>query len=318
MNQSSLKNILSAKFDFNVWKELLDKFFPKVDFFTSIATITDSLVKSGGQVGNIHLDDGRSLAIFCFEVADNVQISRNRKSLRDIAAKYVDQGLIHGALVFYYSQNQDDYRLTFVAKQTYFNENGELVKKETAPKRYTFLLGKNESCTTAASRLLELANKKELPKHITEMLDELGIEPKKATYVGELFTDEAGIHYQVSYRIAGIIIDISNSDDENISVYLDKVPSNRDKIVFVLNIYKCIERRQTFGGIDNLYIRLYDPDSKKALVEYRVTGNFKNDTALVIGMAYRKNGAWVFRAIGKGTRASSVSEVAKDCLTICI
>ena len=160
MNQSSLKNILSAKFDFNVWKELLDKFFPKVDFFTSIATITDSLVKSGGQVGNIHLDDGRSLAIFHFEVADNVQISRNRKSLRDIAAKYVDQGLIHGALVFYYSQNQDDYRLTFIAKQTFFNENGELVKKETAPKRYTFLLGKNESCTTAASRLLELANKK--------------------------------------------------------------------------------------------------------------------------------------------------------------
>ena len=160
MNQSSLKNLLSAKFDFNVWKELLDKFFPKVDFFTSIATITDSLVKSGGHVGNIRLDDGRSLAIFRFEVADNVQISRNRKSLRDIAAKYVDQGLIHGALVFYYSQNQDDYRLTFVAKQTYFNENGELVKKETAPKRYTFLLGKNESCTTAASRLLELANKK--------------------------------------------------------------------------------------------------------------------------------------------------------------
>ena len=160
MNQSSLKNILSAKFDFNVWKELLDKFFPKVDFFTSIATITDSLVKSGGQVGNIHLDDGRSLAIFHFEVADNVQISRNRKSLRDIAAKYVDQGLIHGALVFYYSQNQDDYRLTFIAKQTFFYENGELVKKETAPKRYTFLLGKNESCTTAASRLLELANKK--------------------------------------------------------------------------------------------------------------------------------------------------------------
>lgn len=160
MNQSSLKNILSAKFDFNVWKELLDKFFPKVDFFTSIATITDSLVKSGGHVGNIRLDDGRSLAIFRFEVADNVQISRNRKSLRDIAAKYVDQGLVHGALVFYYSQNQDDYRLTFVAKQTFFNENGELVKKETAPKRYTFLLGKNESCTTAASRLLELANKK--------------------------------------------------------------------------------------------------------------------------------------------------------------
>ena len=160
MNQAYLKNILSAKFDFNVWQDLLEKIFPKVEIFTSVAKITDSHVKDGGHVGNIRLDDGRSLAIFHFEVADNVQISRNRKSLRDIAAKYVDQGLIHGALVFYYSQNQDDYRLTFIAKQTYFNESGELVKKETTPKRYTFLLGMNEPCTTAASRLMELVNKK--------------------------------------------------------------------------------------------------------------------------------------------------------------
>ena len=144
MNQAYLKNILSAKFEFNIWKDLLEKIFPKVEIFTSVAKITDSHVKDGGHVGNIRLDDGRSLAIFRFEVADNVQISRNRKSLRDIAAKYVDQDLIHGALVFYYSQGQDDYRLTFIAKQTYFNESGELVKKETAPKRYTFLLGKNE------------------------------------------------------------------------------------------------------------------------------------------------------------------------------
>ena len=160
MNQAYLKNILSAKFDFNVWKELFDKFFPKVEIFTTVAKISDIHVKDGGHIGNIRLDDGRSLAIFRFEVADNVIISRNRKSLRDIAAKYVDQGLIHGALVFYYSQNQDDYRLTFIAKQTYFNESGELVKKETAPKRYTFLLGKNEPCTTAAIRLMELADKK--------------------------------------------------------------------------------------------------------------------------------------------------------------
>lgn len=159
MNQAYLKNILSARFDFNIWKDLLDKIFPKVEIFTSVTKIADSHVKDGGHVGNIRLDDGRSLAIFRFEVADNVQISRNRKSLRDIAAKYVDQGLIHGALVFYYSSNQEDYRLTFVAKQTYFNENGELVKKETAPKRYTFLLGSNEPCTTAASRLKELADK---------------------------------------------------------------------------------------------------------------------------------------------------------------
>ena len=177
MNQAYLKNILSAKFDFDIWKDLLEKIFPKVEFFTSIAKITDSHVKDGGHVGNIRLDDGRSLAIFRFEVADNVQISRNRKSLRDIAAKYVDQGLIHGALVFYYSQDQDDYRLTFIAKQTYFNKNGELVKKETAPKRYTFLLGKNEPCTTATSRLIELANKKNYGSiYLTDVIDAFSVE----------------------------------------------------------------------------------------------------------------------------------------------
>ena len=177
MNQAYLKNILSAKFDFDIWKDLLENIFPKVEIFTSVAKIADSHVKDGGHVGNIRLDDGRSMAIFRFEVTDNVQISRNRKSLRDIAAKYVDQGLIHGALVFYYSPNQDDYRLTFIAKQTYFNESGELVKKETAPKRYTFLLGKNEPCTTAASRLIELANKKNYGSiYLTDVIDAFSVE----------------------------------------------------------------------------------------------------------------------------------------------
>ena len=177
MNQAYLRNILSAKFDFDIWKDLLEKIFPKVEIFTSVAKIADSHVKDGGHVGNIRLDDGHSMAIFRFEVVDNVQISRNRKSLRDIAAKYVDQGLINGALVFYYSQNQDDYRLTFIAKQTYFNESGELVKKETAPKRYTFLLGKNEPCTTAASRLKELADKKTYGSiYLTDVTDAFSVE----------------------------------------------------------------------------------------------------------------------------------------------
>jgi len=51
---------------------------------------------------------------------------------------------------------------------------------------------------------LKLAREKELPKYITEILEVLGISPEKATYVGELFTDHAGIHYQFSYRIAGV------------------------------------------------------------------------------------------------------------------
>ena len=53
---------------------------------------------------------------------------------------------------------------------------------------------------------LKLAEMKKLPLYITQILDDLDIPPEKATYVGELYTDDKGILYQFSYRIAGTII----------------------------------------------------------------------------------------------------------------
>lgn len=158
MIKIDLINKLRSSFEFSIWKELFDVIFSPscVQYFSQEVPVDTAFIKGGGHIGTIRLDDGRSLAIFIFEVADNIDISRNRKGLRDIAAKYVDQSLIHGALVLYYSNNQTDYRLTFTAKQSSFNESGQLIKTETAPKRYTFLLGPNEPCTTAANRLYEL------------------------------------------------------------------------------------------------------------------------------------------------------------------
>ena len=160
MTAKELQNKLSARFDFDEWKGILIEMFPKVEFFTSVNQVSHELIKDGGQVGMIRLDDGRSLAIYKFEVKDNVLIDRNRKGLREIAAKTIDQSIIHGVLAFYYSKNVSDYRLTFIAKQTSFTEDGELVQSETAPKRYTFLLGENEPCRTATERLYELISQK--------------------------------------------------------------------------------------------------------------------------------------------------------------
>ena len=160
MTPIELRNKLSAKFDFEQWIGILREMFPKVEIFSHINQVSHTLVKSGGQVGSIRLDDGRSLAIYTFEVSDKVLINRNRKGLRDIAAQTIDQSIIHGILAFYYSTNVADYRLTYIAKQSSFNENGELITSETAPKRYTFLLGENEPGRTASDRLYELILKK--------------------------------------------------------------------------------------------------------------------------------------------------------------
>ena len=177
MEKSELKNILSSVFDFEQWKNILIEMFPRVEFFTRVNQVSHDLIKNGGQAGMIRLDDDRSLAIYTFEVNDNVLIGRNRKGLREIAANPIDQSIIHGALAFYYSKNVPDYRLTFIAKQTSFNEAGELIKTETAPKRYTFLLGENEPCRTAAERLFELISKKKTSSiKLADVIDAFSVE----------------------------------------------------------------------------------------------------------------------------------------------
>lgn len=65
--------------------------------------------------------------------------------------------------------------------------------------------------------------------------------------------------------------------------------------------------------VRNLYIKLYDPDSKKTLIQYRVNGNMGRDTAIVIGMAYKKNGSWNFKAIGRSLRVPDVRTLASRC-----
>lgn len=119
------------------------------------------------------------------------------------------------------------------------------------------------------------------------------------------------IHHGDNLTGAG---DVQDGDDENISVFLDKVPQNRDKLVFVLNIFACDDRRQTLDSVRNLYIKLYDPDSKKTLIQYRIDGNRGRDTAMVIGMAYRKNGSWTFKAIGRSLRCPDVHKLARQCV----
>ena len=59
---------------------------------------------------------------------------------------------------------------------------------------------------------LNLAKSRKLPVSVKEVLDRLDIPAEKATYVCELYTDDSGIHYQFSYRIAGRILSESESN----------------------------------------------------------------------------------------------------------
>lgn len=171
MKEKDLKDILKSKFTLaedkffpDHWKTVLSLFFRKIDYFSHPENLfaENDRVVDGKQIGTVKLDDGKQLAIFTVEVADRISIIRNRQGLREIAATHIDQNIIHGSLAFFYNKNQSDYRFSFIAKEASIDlETGELIKGETKPKRYTYLLGANEACTTPAKRMLVLADKKE-------------------------------------------------------------------------------------------------------------------------------------------------------------
>ncbi|BAV07385.1 Type II restriction/modification system, DNA methylase subunit YeeA [Filimonas lacunae] len=163
MNERQIKDIFKNGGSVTVWKPILDFVFGNVEYFSTPSNPfrEDKNVISGKQVGRIRLDQDKFISIFEVEVNDHINIERNRQGLREIAVKYIDQNITHGALVFYHSRNQALYRLTFIAKWSEIDlKTGEFKKGETQKRRYTYLLGENQSGSTAAKRLLEIAAKK--------------------------------------------------------------------------------------------------------------------------------------------------------------
>lgn len=94
-----------------------------------------------------------------------------------------------------------------------------------------------------------------------------------------------------------------DGDDEVISIDLDTVSSSVSKIVCCVTIDQAIARRQTFGMVNNSYVRLVNKDNGKELCRFELKDNSSTDTAVVFAELVRDNGSWVFHTIGEGKQA---------------
>lgn len=91
-----------------------------------------------------------------------------------------------------------------------------------------------------------------------------------------------------------------SGDDETMTLELNKIPSNIDKISFAATIYDAENRLQNFGMVDNSYIRAYNADTNEELFKYELNEDFSLETGIIAGELYRKNGEWKFNAVGSG------------------
>ena len=110
-----------------------------------------------------------------------------------------------------------------------------------------------------------------------------------------------GVIYFGNLNGEGIYLHGDNrTGDEKISVDLDKLPSKCEKVIFALNIYDAVSRKQGFSRVKNAYIRLLNEDNRnKEICRYNLSEDGGDNTALLFAELNRANGSWQFKAKGE-------------------
>lgn len=102
-----------------------------------------------------------------------------------------------------------------------------------------------------------------------------------------------------------------DGDDEQIVVDLASLPTQYDRIGFVVNIYQAKQRNQHFGLIQNAFIRIVDADTNQELCRYNLSENYDARTAMIFGELNRSDDGWKFNAVGQPTYDNSLSETVE-------
>ena len=92
-----------------------------------------------------------------------------------------------------------------------------------------------------------------------------------------------------------------DGDDETIEINLQNINPSIEKIVFVVTIHNAMQKRQTFGMINNSYVRLVDLDQNgKELCRFNLKENGSTATSVIFAELYRDGQDWQFKAVGEG------------------
>ena len=100
-------------------------------------------------------------------------------------------------------------------------------------------------------------------------------------------------------------------DSEQILVDLTRVPAYVARIVFVVNIYDCVKRKQHFGMVEDAYIRIVDKGNNETIASYNLTEDYSGKTSMIVGEIYRQGGGWKFNAIGQPGYEAGIVDLVK-------
>lgn len=92
-----------------------------------------------------------------------------------------------------------------------------------------------------------------------------------------------------------------DGDDETIIIDLDVINPNIAKIAFLVSIHNAQAKRQTFGMVNNSYVRLVDMERNgKEICRFNLKENGSTATSVLFAELIRESGEWQFKAVGEG------------------
>jgi len=93
-----------------------------------------------------------------------------------------------------------------------------------------------------------------------------------------------------------------DGDDEQISVFLDRLSSAATRVVFTVTIHEANARSQTFGQVRNAFIRVVNAVNDVELARFDLSSGASYETAIAFGELYRDGDEWRFGALGEPLR----------------
>ncbi|MEP2023544.1 MAG: Eco57I restriction-modification methylase domain-containing protein [Reichenbachiella sp.] len=159
MTITEIRNILESPYDRKVWSNFIQTQFTNNKMYGSeqkLSLSDNTISKHCLSLGNYEINEYTKIGIFEVELNEKVNITRNRVALRNLTKDITKQ--VAGAMVVFVQG--DKWRFSYISKRKVKNKDtNEIEDKETAPKRYTYLFGKNEKALTAAIRFDKLIQK---------------------------------------------------------------------------------------------------------------------------------------------------------------
>lgn len=191
-------NVLRQKYDRNSFRKLFaNELFPgSKQYLVAIEVLDDinskkqlDLADSISMLAEADLGTDRLILVEVKLKQDKTNLYRNRVSLRSLVIELANEITANALMVVFYHPDKDEWRLSYISRITDYT-GGTLERKDTHPKRYTYVLGPQErQHLTARDRLFDLV--KNPIGSLQKVQEAFSVEK-----VSKEFFDEYKEHYQ--------------------------------------------------------------------------------------------------------------------------